>query len=573
MLQALQQQQQQTVASPVFSVGLPSQSDFVIPSHKRTRSTSPSPPHSSTHLAPISPDLASPPIPPPVLPLPLSTAASPISASLFGDDPFFAGLLENATFTNRPLPHPSPPPDGFLPCHFPSPPLDWGLHSHVRFTSTHPFDWCTRVSQADHSAALRAFILRSASSPSTPLPPSLAFASSLLYYHHPAHPLTAAHPLTPHLIDAQSSPTPSPYDKRCLLFTSQRWMEWEQSFRSLYYQLRQHHLHHFYLVHHHHTVLFLQSTNPSSAPSAVLSRSTAALRSTLTALRVQYTAPYQKAAEAKVGGLDDDIGRLPKGVRVVSHTERREEDGLLSSLLVVTGREDVHGLFDALLNLERKGGEDVPVLLSSSPFLHATLASLTVSSSSSSMKVGGKEGVDGGTWSVEVKGWLLPEAVLGMMRAMVGEGRGERGGMEGAEWSARLWKEEEGSGTSGNLNSVMSIQAMARCDGSHGDAAAELAASSQSNSPPPPCIALCHDEQVHAALLRTLGSAEVSARSQRCYPLRRPRSWRFLTCSPAVRRAAVCGGGGGVCQLLRESPPVSAIRYAGGEFRVQLRDS
>ena len=90
-----------------------------------------------------------------------------------------------------------------------------------------------------------------------------------------------------------------------------------------------------------------------------------------------------------------------------------------------------------------------------------------------------------------------------MMRAVVGEA-GQSGGMEGAEWGAKLWKEEEGSGTSGNLNSVMSIQAMARCDGG-GDT--ELAPSQSAH--PPPCVALCHDEQVHAALLRTVGSAEV----------------------------------------------------------------
>ena len=331
--------------------------------------------------------LGSPPVVPPAFP---HTSASPTQASLFGDDAIFAGLL-SARIDSRAEAAPysgASTSEGFLPCEFAQPPLDWSLHSRLRFTSPHPLP-PPRLTPQEEAEALQAFVLRSASSiPSTPLTPAVAFASSLFFYIHPSSPLNDRHPLTPHLLDAQVSVAPTPSDRRCLAYSAQRWAEWEQSFRSLYYQLRHRHLHHFYLVSSSYTALFLASPSTHSNPAAVLSRSTAALRATLTSLGVKYTAPYAKVVDPAPPPPDDTaVGRLPRGVRLVGASEKREEDGLLPSLLVVRGKDEVHGLFDALIN-ERKG-EDVPTLLSSRPFQHGCLQSLAVSG-------GGKGGGWGG---------------------------------------------------------------------------------------------------------------------------------------------------------------------------------
>ena len=402
----------------------------------------------------------------------------------------------------------------------------------------------------------------SSSSPSS-LSPAVAFASALFYYQHPSSPLTERHPLSPHLLTAQSSPAPSPSEKRCLGWLSRRWAEWEQSLRSLFFSLRSAHCQHFYVLAQPFTALFLAAAPSApaaaSAPSVVISRSTAGMRAALTALGVRYSMPYAKAAETKPAAAaeaeEDAAARLPKGVRLVSTDGRREEEGSLSSLLLVTGREDVHGVFDWLLNAERKT-EDVPRLLSSSPFLYAstsqlhvdrpakhssasgqaqrhqaaaspppppafddeitTPASFPASSSSSPAAV---------SYSVDVTGPILPLCSLSLYQAMAAATRG-------AEWSARLWREEEaGSGSSSNINSVMSVAAMGACRGWEEAAAVPVTGLRDGAESKRRCVALCHDEQVHAALLRTMGSSE----------------------------------------LVRESPAVSGVRYVNGVYSVQLK--
>ena len=112
MLAALQQQHQppapaaQPSPSPVFTIGLSSQ-DFPPPSFKRTRSISQLDDGVAVHKRTtsfaqslIAAASSSPPPPPPhpVSAQPHSASAS--GSSLFGDDPIFAGLLENATFAS-----------------------------------------------------------------------------------------------------------------------------------------------------------------------------------------------------------------------------------------------------------------------------------------------------------------------------------------------------------------------------------------------------------------------------------------------------------------------------------------
>ena len=357
---------------------------------------------------------------------------------------------------------------------------------------------CVQQLNAQQRAeALQSFISRHLPPPaSPPQSPAVLFASSLYYYRHPATSHTDRHPLTPQLLAAQTAVEPTAFDKRCLQLLARRWSDWEQSLRSVYYQLRSGSIHHFYVLTQHSTLLFLASpstaTTSSPAPAVVFSRSTANIRAALTTLGVRYNAPYAKADKSSSSSDSDEAAaadsgggvKLPKGVRIVRDTGRREEDGLVSSLLVVTGREDVHGVYDWLLNVDRRV-DDVPRLLCDRPFLHAVLDECTVEQVDAA-RMQEDEDENGGSEqqvSVSVHGELLPSTLLGIMRALHAA--------SDDEWSMRLWHADDAP-SSTNINAVFTLQTMAQCD-------------VQSSTAERDCAALCHDETVHAALL-TAGS-------------------------------------------------------------------
>ena len=326
--------------------------------------------------------------------------------------------------------------EGYLPCELSSPPLDWSLHGRMRLTgSKRAVMACVQQLNGQQRAeALQAFFTQHLPPPLSPPPPpspAILFASSLYSYRHPAAFHSERHPLTPLFLTAQTAVEPTAYDKRCLQLLARRWSEWEQSLRSVYYQLRNGSIHHFYAVTQHATLLFLASPT-AAAPSAsavVFSRSTASMRASLTTLGVRYNAPYSKADKSstesdEATAADSGGVKLPKGVRIVRETARREDDGLVSSLLVVTGRDDVHGVFDWLLNVDRRV-DDVPRLLSDRPFLNAVLTECEVERvDAARMEVEeSKEDLSRSAASeqqvsVSVGGELLPSSLLGIMRAL-----------------------------------------------------------------------------------------------------------------------------------------------------------
>ena len=515
MLHALQQHAAQQQQSPTYSISLPSQDNYQPPSSldsaSATASKQPQPLPQLRRAPSLAQSL--------LASTHQTTTASP---SLFGDDAVWASLLDNAV---RAAPAAATGAvgrgaagvavdgvkggamrglEGYLPCELSSPPLDWSLHNRVRLTgSRRALMACVHpLNTQQRTEVLQTFITqRLPSSVSPPPSPSLAvlFASSLLYYRHPATSHSDRHPLTAHLLTAQTAVEPTAYDKRCLQLLARRWSEWEQSLRSVYYQLRNGTIHHFYVLAQHSTLLFLASPAASATPSSpaiVFSRSTASIRASLTTLGVRYTAPYAKATDKSSGETDEaaaDNGgaRLPKGVRIVKETARREDDGLVSSLLVVTGRDDVHGVFDWLLNAERRV-DDVPQLLCDRPFLHAVLAECEVErvDAARMLEDEAKEavssnGINEQQMSLTLSGELLPSALLGVMRTL-------RAASDD-DWSMRLWRADDAPAAV-NINAVFTLQTMAQCD-------------VQPSTAEHDCAPLCHDEIVHAAL-RTAGSVE-----------------------------------------------------------------
>ena len=515
MLHALQQHAaaQQQQPSPTYSISLPSQDNYQQP-------------------ASLDSAAAKPPQPPPLLRRAPSLAqsllasahqATSASPSLFGDDSVWANLLDNAVRSSpaaatgvvrrggatavmdgvkvevRRL-------EGYLPCELSSPPLDWSLHGRVRLTaSKRALAACVQQLNTQQRVETLQTLLTQhlplQPPQSTPLSPAILFASTLYHYRHPAAPHSDRHPLTPHLLTAQTAAEPTAYDKRCLQLVARRWSDWEQSLRSVYYQLRNGSVHHFYALTQHSTLLFLASPSVTAAspssPAVVFSRSTASIRASLTTLGVRYNAPYAKAdkgsGDVDEAAADDGGVRLPKGVRIVKEASRREDDGLVSSLLVVTGRDDVHGVFDWLLNADRRV-DDVPQLLCGQPFLHAMLDQCEVERVDTAAMEDDDARHDSSRHastdqqaSVSVSGVLLPCTVLGIMRAL-------RAASDD-EWSMRLWRADDAP-SSANINAVFTLQTMAQCD-------------TQPPTAEHDCAPLCHDEIVHAAL-RTAGSVVVS---------------------------------------------------------------
>ncbi len=150
----------------------------------------------------------------------------------------------------------------------------------------------------------------------------------------------------------------------------------------------------------------------------------------------------------------------PNRAKVLSETQRWDEDGTTASCVVITGRADVHGLFDLLLNttgLISKRTEDVPVLYAPAVFEGATLRSARVVKSAIVKRSGaGGGGGDaiaaaaangvGSTahdvYSIELAGAILPPSVVNLCRLLQ---RSQSG-----EFRMRCWTDP----TTSNLNAV-----------------------------------------------------------------------------------------------------------------------
>ena len=79
--------------------------------------------------------------------------------------------------------------------------------------------------------------------------------------------------------------------------------------------------------------------------------------------------------------LRDFEASNPGSTKVFHERKKIDIDNTPASLLRIRGRQNVHLLYDWMLNHRKKGSsEDVPLLHCSTPFIHATLqVSLSIS--------------------------------------------------------------------------------------------------------------------------------------------------------------------------------------------------
>jgi hypothetical protein len=292
----------------------------------------------------------------------------------------------------------------------------------MRFSSPHPFFWCSTantseacrgmadfLSEIGRSGAAHATSSTSSSShtsangangASGPTSQAADFHSASLYWIHPANNLTLGNPI---LKGAQEAASKLPenrtsQDNVCTTFMHKRWLEWEESFRSVYYRLRNKRCGAFYYESPKFVVLFLAPDSGSGGGSggrqgdfqAVITKSTGALRTLLTQREVRFTRPLWRAvADPNRGGEDEapeegaegehGQGDIGQGRGPVSYPNDFEADqeSTAASLLLVTGKADVHALYDVLLNFNKRSG-DVPLLYCDYPFINATVKSIAI---------------------------------------------------------------------------------------------------------------------------------------------------------------------------------------------------
>ncbi|XP_049936093.1 uncharacterized protein LOC116262062 isoform X2 [Nymphaea colorata] len=165
-------------------------------------------------------------------------------------------------------------------------------------------------------------------------------------------------------------------------FLSKRQLDWEDSFRSLYYMLRRNMCSIFYVYTSHFVAMFIGGDllgKQKHSCNAYLSRSTRGLRALLKENDIGFTMPLCRSEVENP--TTEDLHELSEFERrnpgQTSHRDHMYDvDNSSESLLAFVGIENVHGLYDILLNyrsfLSSLNSTDVPVLYSPVPFLNAS---------------------------------------------------------------------------------------------------------------------------------------------------------------------------------------------------------
>ncbi|XP_054804413.1 uncharacterized protein LOC129307463 isoform X2 [Prosopis cineraria] len=168
-------------------------------------------------------------------------------------------------------------------------------------------------------------------------------------------------------------------------FLNKRQIHWEESFRNLYYMLRNNTCGIFYVCTSQFVVMFTGSDGSDrsiSSCNAYISQSTRGLRSLLREHDVSFSMPLchskveQIATEHLVELSEIERHNLGQTRRMRSFSD---VDNTPESLLVFSGNMNVHGLYDLLLNYRSfftsLSAMDVPVLCSPVPFQNAAISS------------------------------------------------------------------------------------------------------------------------------------------------------------------------------------------------------
>lgn len=227
-------------------------------------------------------------------------------------------------------------------------------------------------------------------------------------------------------------------------FLLKRQEMWEDSFRNLYYMLRKNKCNIFYVCTPQFVVMFTGTEcvgKKKQVCNAYVSQSTRGLRSLLREQDISFSMPLchseaeQATAEDLVELLEIEKGRVGQTRRSVPSSDFK--DNSPQSLLVFTGNQNVHGLYDFLLNyrsfLSSLIAVDVPVLYSPVLFRNASISVPEVKckemkrvsslSRGSDMEDNGESSKDsspGICYIIEIKDTILPPWIVSAVCASMG---------------------------------------------------------------------------------------------------------------------------------------------------------
>lgn len=243
--------------------------------------------------------------------------------------------------------------------------------------------------------------------------------------------------LPPSLISVLSSSTSDGE----LEFLRKRQVAWEESFRHLYYMFRKNICGLFYVCTAQFVVMFTGgdgSGRSKCSCSAYISQSTQGLRSLLKEHDLSFSMPLCHSKVEQV--TTEDLAELSEIEKQNLGQTRRlrsfsDVDNSPESLLVFSGNNSVHGLYDLLLNyrflLTSLSGVDVPLLCSPVPFQNSALTSPDIKCMemrraediAASYNGIWKDGESDGLCTIEIKDALLPPWIIcGICALMASEG-------------------------------------------------------------------------------------------------------------------------------------------------------
>ncbi|KAA8518426.1 hypothetical protein F0562_015900 [Nyssa sinensis] len=261
-------------------------------------------------------------------------------------------------------------------------PLDLTLKTTMRVVSSSSVNWFHRLFASGTHNGMAQFMSQFGCSGDQNMGCLSELSSTKLY--NPKAPHSWVYPqssLPPAVISALSL---SAAEGVQMDFLSKRQLAWEDSFRSLYYMLRKDACKIFYACTSQFVVMFIAADGPRETKcscSAYISQSTRGLRSLLKEHDICFSMPLCHSKVEQVTTEDlVELSEIEKhNLGQIQHLGSASDvDNSPQSLLVFSGNENVHGLYDFLLNyrffLSSLAGVDVPVLYSPVPFQNAALS-------------------------------------------------------------------------------------------------------------------------------------------------------------------------------------------------------
>jgi hypothetical protein len=286
-------------------------------------------------------------------------------------------------------------------------PYDYTVKKKISFFSNSPFEWYGEQTSQEESKCLKAFVK------DNKLNDIYNRIQQLLYFYvYPLNQLSTSSinilqkvlwkAKNKDLNDLMKNPTISEEEKDEIEYYKKIDDEWKQSFRSLYFSLKNRLTQSFYYFSSKFAVIFLSSNRVTGTTSyqAVLTNSTTYIKSLLEDEGIRFTEiPYTPRSNVNI-----------KQDSVTNGFQDRN-----GNILLFNDTISVHGLFNFLLNWKLNQYSNnifIPILLSNQPFLNASIKLNQISKNSvikrSIYNANQRKNITDEIYQFSIEGFILP---------------------------------------------------------------------------------------------------------------------------------------------------------------------